>query len=578
MKQIIKNLKQVYQYGKEYKSCLIINSIMCLIDICLGVLIPLISAKFIVKFTSSKFNQAILMSFVLLIMQMMGNILMLVIRKCSQVYRRGTVRNLQNKLGREILKLEQTALDGTSSGVFIHRLTNDTDKMAELFTVGIGQLTGLLANIASFIAIYFIDWRMALYYFIASNTLSLLYYIKNKAVSNKEKIYKEQFDRVTGLTSELVRGARDIKMLYSKNSFMVELDNNIDKQTKLNFDMSNTDILFNFIIFTTKYLFEFITIILLVLFINKDYFSVAIGVVLYSYKTNVLTNLITRISLLLEKCKDFNIASNRVFEILENRKYKKEKFGNKHLDKVKGNFEFKDVCFSYDNKKNVLDNLNLKIKANKTYGIVGKSGEGKTTIFNLLCKLYNHQSGLIKIDGEDINTLDEESIRGNITIINQNPYIFNLSIKDNLKLVKSDVTDEEIYEACNLACLNEFIESLPEKYDTIVGEGGVTLSGGQRQRLAIARALVQKTKIILFDEATSALDNETQNNIQSAINNLKENYTIVIIAHRLSTIINCDEIFFMKDGKIENNGTHEELLKKCKSYKQLYEYEIKSEY
>ena len=308
MKQIIKNLKQVYQYGKEYKSCLIINSIMCLIDICLGVLIPLISAKFIVKFTSSKFNQ---------------DILMLVIRKCSQVYRRGTVRNLQNKLGREILKLEQTALDGTSSGVFIHRLTNDTDKMAELFTVGIGQLTGLLANIASFIAIYFIDWRMALYYFIASNTLSLLYYIKNKAVSDKEKIYKEQFDRVTGLTSELVRGARDIKMLYSKNSFMVELDNNIDKQTKLNFDMSNTDILFNFIIFTAKYLFEFITIILLVLFINKDYFSVAIGVVLYSYKTNVLTNLITRISLLLEKCKDFNIASNRVFEILENRKYKK---------------------------------------------------------------------------------------------------------------------------------------------------------------------------------------------------------------------------------------------------------------
>lgn len=318
------------------------------------------------------------------------------------------------------------------------------------------------------------------------------------------------------------------------------------------------------------------TIIILIILIKNNVLTVAVAFALFSYRSTVLTNLMSSVSSLLEECKGFNISSNRVFEIINDKQFKKEKFGKNHLDEVKGNFEFKDVCFSYDNKKNVLDNLNLKIKANKTYGIVGKSGEGKTTMFNLLCKLYNHQSGLITIDGEDITTLDEESIRGNITIINQNPYIFNLSIKDNLKLVKSDVTDEEIYEACNLACLTEFIESLPEKYDTVVGEGGVTLSGGQRQRLAIARALIQKTKIILFDEATSALDNETQNNIQSAINNLKSDYTIVIIAHRLSTIINCDEIFFMKNGKIENNGTHAELLKKCKSYKELYEYEIKS--
>lgn len=223
----------------------------------------------------------------------------------------------------------------------------------------------------------------------------------------------------------------------------------------------------------------------------------------------------------------------------------------------------------------MLKNLNLKIDANKTYGIVGKSGEGKTTMFNLLCKLYNCESGKITIDGIDIDELDEESIRGNITIISQNPYIFNLSIKDNLRLVKKDITDKEIEEACNLACLNEFIESLPDTYDTVVGEGGVTLSGGPRQRLAIARALIQKTKIILFDEATSALDNETQNNIQQAINNLREDYTIVIIAHRLSTIMNCDNIFFMQNGNIACEGTHYELLKKCKSYKELYEYKIK---
>jgi len=187
---------------------------------------------------------------------------------------------------------------------------------------------------------------------------------------------------------------------------------------------------------------------------------------------------------------------------------------------------------------------------------------GKTTIFNLLCKLYEVKSGEILIENENINELNRDAIRGNITIINQEPYIFNLSIRDNLKLVKNDLTDSEMIEACKIACLNEFIQTLPNKYDTILGENGVVLSGGQKQRLAIARAFVQKTKIILFDEATSSLDNETQAEIQQAITNLKDEYTILIIAHRLSTIINCDKIMVLEDGKIVDSGTHKELFRR----------------
>ena len=207
---------------------------------------------------------------------------------------------------------------------------------------------------------------------------------------------------------------------------------------------------------------------------------------------------------------------------------------------------------------------------------MGKSGAGKTTIFNLLCKMYDVDSGSITIDGVEIKKLDKDSIRGNITIISQNPYIFNMSIKDNLRLVKSNLTNKEMKEACKLACLDEFINSLPDKYDTVIGEGGVNLSGGQKQRLAIARALVQKTEIILFDEATSALDNETQEKIQTAINNMKNEYTILIIAHRLSTIINADRILFLDNGKIVSEGTHEYLLKNCDEYRKLYEAEIKN--
>ena len=260
---------------------------------------------------------------------------------------------------------------------------------------------------------------------------------------------------------------------------------------------------------------------------------------------------------------------------MDDNKFKKEKFGTKHLKKVKGNFEFENVSFGY-NDKLILKDLSFKIKENETVAFVGKSGAGKTTIFNLLCKMYDINEGTITIDGININDLDKDSIRGNITIISQNPYIFNMSIKDNLRLVKKDLTDKEMIKACEIACLDEFINELPDRYDTIIGEGGVNISGGQKQRLAIARALVQKTEIILFDEATSALDNITQEKITNALNNMKNEYTILIIAHRLSTIQNADRILYIEDGKIQKEGTHKCLLKNCKEYKELYETEIKN--
>ena len=574
MKETLINLKKVYiKYGKEHKSSLIKIVIFSLFGIITNICLPLLSAQLIVKFTDSKFEQVIYISLVISLLYVIEGIKIYLIRKNNQVFRRGTVRNIQMSLGREILSLNQETLDSNSSGTFIGRLTNDTEKMSQIFTNGMVIMIKFLSAIGSFIAILIINWYMFLYYLAASLILTFLSYIRNEKVGEKDREYRKQSDIVAGLTGELVRGARDIKMLYAKESFMKNLDDKIIVQNEKNFEMRNIDMNYSLFISFIKTFLDLMIIVLLIMLIKNNTLNIAIAIVIYNYKNIVLSDFRDIISTLLEECKNFNISCDRVFAIFNNKEFKKETFGNEKINNIIGNFEFRNVTFGY-NDNLVLKELNLKIDSGNTYGIVGKSGSGKTTLFNLLCKLYNVNSGTILIDGIDINSLDEKSIRDNITIISQNPYIFNMSIKDNLKLVKDNVTDAEIIESCKLACLDEYIESLPNKYDTIVGEGGVNLSGGQRQRLAIARALVQDTKIILFDEATSALDNETQSKIQKAIDNLKGNYTIIIIAHRLSTIVNCNKIFILEDGMITDSGTHKELIDNNLYYKKLCETEL----
>ena len=573
MKETLSNLKKVYKYGRKYKKALIYQIICCIFFITFNIILPIISSKQLVYITDSMFYQLLIASIVVLIINIVNNLFRVLLRRNTQIFFRGTTRDLQVALGKEILKIEVSEVDKNSTGTFVHRLGSDTDELSRIFTMGMGHLTGILTDIGIFVAVFIINKTVFCFYLLSSLILTLFHLIKVKKTGEKDVLYRKQRDKTSGLTTELIRGVRDIKMLNAKHSFMNNLEENIDDLSQKQFIMRNVEMDYNCLIGILQSFFEFFIIVILVYLIDNKGLLVANAIVLFSYRTRLLANLMEKTGDLLTEIKSFNISSKRVFAILENKEFKKEKFGKKHLDKVNGNFEFKNVSFGY-NENIVLNNLSFKVKANETIAFVGKSGVGKTTIFSLLCKLYSINNGEIRIDGVNINDLDEESIRNNITIISQNPYIFNMSIKDNLKLVKDNITDEEIKQACKLACLDEFIESLPDKYETIVGEGGVTLSGGQRQRLAIARAFIQETEIILFDEATSALDNETQAKIQQAINNLKENYTILIIAHRLSTIKNCDRILVMEEGKIIDEGNHTDLLKNNQIYKNLYESEM----
>lgn len=574
MKETFNNLKKVYKYGKKFKKNLIIFTLISLSNIVINIIYPIFTAKQLVALSGGIYKELLVAALICFGMSFLCDFTTVLLRKNTQVFFRGTTKAIQINAAREILRVELTSIDKSGSGTFIQRIGNDTDEMSRIFTRGMGYLTGIITDIGVYVAIFIVNKLVFCYFLICSIILTSLHLLKVKKMNEEDKKYRKQREKTNSLIGELVRGIRDIKMLYAKESFVEEIDENIDDLTQSQFNLRNVEIKYNCIITATYDICEFLLILLFVVLMSNNYLSIASALVLYNYRTRVFNNLMKNVGDLLQEVKGFNLSCSRVFSILEGDEFNKETFGKEHLNKIKGNFEFKDVHFGYT-RNEVLKGMSFKVNENEAVAFVGKSGAGKTTIFSLLCKLYDIKSGSILLDGKDVSTLDEKSIRNNITIISQNPYIFNMSIRDNFKLVKRDVTDLEIKRACELACLSDFIETLPDGYDTIVGEGGVTLSGGQRQRLAIARAFVQNTKIILFDEATSALDNETQLSIQEAINNMKKNYTIMIIAHRLSTIINADRIFVINNGKIEAIGKHEELLKSSKVYKKLYDSEIK---
>jgi len=269
-------------------------------------------------------------------------------------------------------------------------------------------------------------------------------------------------------------------------------------------------------------------------------------------------------------------AARRVLPIIDEKSKIIEKAESKNFEITNGEIEFKDVSFKYEESiEKVLKSINLKIPGGHMTSLVGYSGAGKSTILNLIPRFYDASNGNIIIDGNSIYDLKIESLRSNISLVSQDITLFDDTIKNNIKYSKLDATEEEIIDAAKLSFCDEFVNKLPNKYDTLIGENGIRLSGGEKQRLSIARAMLKKSKIILLDEATSSLDADTEQKIQEAINLLTKNRTTLVIAHRLSTIMNSKKIYVVENGKIVAEGDHESLLKNSKTYLSFYNKQLR---
>lgn len=269
------------------------------------------------------------------------------------------------------------------------------------------------------------------------------------------------------------------------------------------------------------------------------------------------------------------LAIDRIFDILDLEPTIKDHPDAKELKEIKKDIAFENVCFEYVPGREVLHNINLKIPVGNTVALVGNSGGGKTTVSALLPRLYDVHKGSIKIDGTDIKNLSQSSLRRQIAMVFQDNFLFSGTIRENILLGNPNITEEEMWHALKSACLDDFVRELPDGLDTEIGERGLLLSGGQKQRLAIARAFVKNAPIVILDEATSALDNKSERVVQEALDNLMKDRTVIVIAHRLSTIQNANKIVVINDGKIAEEGTHDELLKRNGAYSALYAMQFK---
>lgn len=573
IKSTFKNLKKSYKFVKNNKKSLILCLSFSVLSLPVSILTPILSARLLLNLNAGLYESLLRIAAFLFVVYSIGHVVGFISRIAYKKYIVKIVYDVQKELMKETFNLSCQTFDEQGTGLFIERLRSDASVIARIYDDLASIIIEICSNLGIFIVIFTISKIMFIYFVLIGIKEIIISKKRMKYYYQRYKKIRDLEDKNTGFITELIRGVRDVKVLNSTNVFMKKYDKRVNEVNEENIKLTVKNNKFFLISGEINEIFDYFFYFLGVVLTKNNLLTASNFVVLYIYKTK-MKYVFNYFVNLMESIKSFNLSANRVYEIIDGEKFSKEKFGNTNLNHINGDFEFKNVSFSYKENKEILHNVSFSVKANTTVAFVGKSGSGKSTIFSLLSKLYNVPDNKIFIDGIDINTLTKDAIRNNISVITQNPYIFNLSIRDNLLLVKDKVSDKEMIKACKTACLHDFIMSLPDGYDTIVGEGGIALSGGEKQRLAIARALIKKTEIILFDEATSALDNETQEKIQKAIHSLKGKYTILIIAHRLSTIVNSDKIIMIDKGKIVAEGTHKTLMKKSLKYQKLYQADL----
>jgi len=482
--------------------------------------------------------------------------------------------DIRYQLFSHIQKMSMKFFDKNSSGRILTRVTNDVEALDEIFS-------GLLVNfirdfimiVGIIITMFSLNTTLALLSLCCIPVITIVTLIYRKAARKNFLRMKALIGKINGFLAENISGMKIVRIFHREKE-------KFDEFKKLNddyFSVSITELILHSLLRPIIEIVNTLTMALLIWYcstkITGGYLEIG---VLYAFITYIKQFFapINEISEKFTSLQSAMISAERVFDVLDNKEFQEDFTVGELVDKIKGEIEFKNVWFAYDNEDWVLKDVSFKIEPGQTAAFVGATGSGKTTIINLMARFYDVQKGEILIDGRNIREYNLRVLRKQIAVVIQDVFLFSGDIKSNIRLRNKNITDQEIKEAAKWVCADKFIESLPNKYNEEVKERGCTFSAGQRQLISFARAVAFKPSIFVLDEATANIDTETEAAIQNAMANISEGSTTIIIAHRLSTIKNADKIIVISNGRIEEIGTHDELFEKGGIYRELYEKQL----
>ena len=571
-------LKRFISYYKPHKKLFILDMLASLLVSLIGVVYPIVTRTMLNNFIpNKKYNLIIIFGIVLLALYFVKMLLNYFIQYYGHMMGVRMQAQMRSDMFNHLEKLPYSFYDNHETGKIMSRMTNDLMDISELAHHGPENLIiSTITILVSFIYLSTINIWLTLIVF---TCVPLLLIISSKLRKQMRAAFKRSRESIATINASLegsISGIRVTKAFDNAEKEKEKFEEGNEDFVAARRDSYNamgkfhagntfvTDI-FNVVVLIAGGLFLYSSNMN---FEFADYSAFVVSIGLFISPVMTIINFT-------EQFQNGVTGFERFIEIMD-AEPEKDAEGAEELGKADGHIELKDVVCSYDNEKEVLRGVSLDIRKGETFALVGPSGGGKTTICHLIPHFYNISSGQILIDGKDITTLTASSIRRNIGIVQQDIYLFNASIRDNILYGKLDATDDEIIAAAIRANIHDYIMTLPDGYDTQIGERGVRLSGGQKQRLSIARVFLKNPPILILDEATSALDNTTEILIRQALDELCRGRTTLVVAHRLSTIKNADEIAVVDGGKIVEQGTHEELMEKDGVYADLYKLQFRA--
>ena len=483
---------------------------------------------------------------------------------------------IKKQIADNIIRSDIQTLDSRHSGKYVSNVMFDSGQVQNLVSTAVLNLMKDSFSVIALVGVMiYQNWKLALFAMLMMPLAAGLAKSLGKRIGKAVGKAGEASGALVTFLTEIFRGARMIRIYQKEKTINSEADLVVNDMVEKNIKTSS-------VMIRATPLMETLTGIMIAGFIAFSGQLIAAG----ELEVNNFFSFLAAMMLAYQPIRSLatlNLAVyqgatafKRISKVIDKEIKIKEVENLPALEIQKANISYENVFFKYETTKDItVKNININIEGGTMAAFVGHSGAGKSTIINLLPRFYDPQEGEIKIDDQDIKQVNLDSLRKNISLVSQDIILFDDTIINNICYAKSDATQSEIENACKFAAADEFINKLPEKYNTLIGENGVKLSGGQKQRLSIARAILKESPIILLDEATSSLDADSEEIVQNAILNLTKNKTTLVIAHRLSTIHKADKIFVLKNGTIINSGNHDSLIKNCEEYKSLYQKQLK---